>query len=410
MTVMEANLNSFDLDERLAALRSVAGDLSGSPVEAVNTHLHTFFSFNAEGWSPSRVAYEAKRRGLEVAASVDFNVLDAMDEFYRAGQILDLRTFSSLESRTFVNQMSQVEINSPGEPGVAYHMGCCFTRLPESGTEAHTTLEQMRSGARERNVALFERLLPVLAGLDLDYVRDVESLTPGGNATERHILAAFDRRAREVYPDTSSLAQFWSGVLGLEVDQVSALLDNTQKLHNTIRQKLMKRGGIGYVQPDGSTFPAVEKMIAMVRACGAVPCWAWLDGCSEGEADAEGLCDFAMGLGCEALSIIPDRNWNIADAELKAKKVKNFDAIVEAASRRGMLITVGTEMNSPGQPFTDNFEVPEMKKHARIFRENAYALYGYSKMQREQGVRELPECSDRIKRNAELARYGGFSG
>ncbi len=408
MGMDEAKINSFDLKQRLEALKEAASDIAPLSVEAVNTHLHTFFSFNAEDWSPSRVAYEAKVRGLEVAGTVDFDVLDAMDEFYEAGKILDLRTISSLESRTFVNDMADKDINSPGEPGVAYHMGCCFTRLPEEGSEAAKTLAEMRSGARERNIAMLDRLRGALGELEIDYAHDVERLTPSGNATERHMLAAFDRKARLMFEYEDKVIAYWAKTLSMTADEVKSIISNKAKLRNTIRAKLMKKGGPGYVQPDATTFPAVEKMISMVKACGGIPCWAWLDGTSNGESDAEKLCDFALGLGCEAISIIPDRNWNIADAEVKAIKVAKFDALVEESRKRGMLITVGTEMNNYGLPFVDNFDAPEMKKHARLFRENAYALYGYSKLQREEGVTELPQENDRLKRNRELARIGGF--
>ena len=165
-------------------------------------------------------------------------------------------------------------------------------------------------------------------------------------------------------------------------EAAAALLGDTPKFRNAIRSKLMKKGGPGYVQPGPESFPAVEKVVQFARECGALACWAWLDGTTGGEADPVKLCAYAKSLGCEAFSIIPDRNWNIADPATKAKKVANFDAVVKAAADQGLLFTVGTEMNNYGLPFVDNFEVPEMRKHAPLFLRDALALYGHTLMQR----------------------------
>jgi hypothetical protein len=43
-------------------------------------HAHTFFSYNAYGYSPSHFAFLARIRGLAVAGIVDFDMLDGMEE------------------------------------------------------------------------------------------------------------------------------------------------------------------------------------------------------------------------------------------------------------------------------------------------------------------------------------------
>lgn len=379
---MADQLCSFDRGQRLAELRRLAFAMCTPEIEAVNTHYHTFYSFNAEGWSPCKIAYEAKKAGLAVAGTVDFDVLDALEEFAQAAQILRLRAISAVETRTFVKDMASVEINSPGEPGVAYFMATGFAALPEAGSDAAAFLAEMRKGAEERNRTMLSRLQSALAALGLDYDKDILPLTPGGNATERHMLAAIDEKSRQVFADPQKLAEYWAGILGMTAEAAAGLLADTPKFRNAIRAKLMKKGGPGYVPPGPDTFPAVEKVVQLARSCGALACWAWLDGTSAGEADAVKLCAYAKSIGCEAFSIIPDRNWNIADPVAKAKKVANFDAVVKAAADQGLLFTVGTEMNNYGLPFVDNFEVPEMRKHAALFLRDALALYGHTLMQR----------------------------
>ena len=101
----ENHLNSFDSSER-AGLCLLAQEAEpsqvGSPAAfpVVNLHYHTFFSYNALGWSPSRIAWEAYKHGLLVAGIVDFDVLDGMEEFLAAGEILGLRTTAAMETRS----------------------------------------------------------------------------------------------------------------------------------------------------------------------------------------------------------------------------------------------------------------------------------------------------------------------
>ncbi|HAH87532.1 MAG TPA: hypothetical protein DCL60_09205, partial [Armatimonadetes bacterium] len=89
-------LDSFDAGTRRQALRDIlgmveSGGISIPPAKAEsNLHYHTFFSFNANGWSPSRIAWESLKYGLEISGIVDFDVLDGMDEFLDVGELLGL--------------------------------------------------------------------------------------------------------------------------------------------------------------------------------------------------------------------------------------------------------------------------------------------------------------------------------
>ncbi len=387
----EKLINALDPGSRQVAISALAWDLSSGrikvpePGPAVNVHLHTFFSFNAEGFSPSGIAWEARKQGLSVVGSVDFDVLDAMDEIFTAGDALNLRTVAAFETRVFMDTYAERDINSPGEPGVSYFMGTGFTRLPEKGSAGHAQLQAMRETAQTRNRALLSRLADHINPVILDYDADIVSLTPAGNATERHMLEALDHKAQEIFPDLEDLIGYWARVLGLDIPAIKSLIDSKTRLRNAIRGRLMKRGGIGYVKPDASTFPPVTDVIAMIRECEAIACATWLDGTSAGETDADKLLDDYLDLGCLALNIIPDRNWNIADPEKKRVKVENLGRIVAAARKRDLVLSVGTEMNSYGQKFVDTFDAPEMQPFAGDFRNGAYILYGHTILQRACG-------------------------
>ena len=83
------NLSSFDASLRRAELTSLAASTQFPPEnDRVNMHIHTFFSYNGEGWSPSQIAYEMKKLGLYSAAICDFDVSVKLDA--APSQILSL--------------------------------------------------------------------------------------------------------------------------------------------------------------------------------------------------------------------------------------------------------------------------------------------------------------------------------
>jgi hypothetical protein len=135
-----AQLDSFDAAERRRALEQLAAERRAEPWgrtrREVNLHCHTFFSYNAYGYSPSRFAYQAARYGLEVAGIVDFDVLDGVEEFLAAGRLLGLKTVAGFETRVFIPELEGQVTNSPHEPGVTYLMATGFTGRPEPGTAA----------------------------------------------------------------------------------------------------------------------------------------------------------------------------------------------------------------------------------------------------------------------------------
>lgn len=385
---LEAHLNSFDPQERRAALLQLVelarqGQIGlPEPRPEVNLHIHTFFSFNCEGWSPTRVAWEARKYGLEAAGKVDFDVLEGMEEFLEAGEILRLKTVCGLETRVFIRELADRVINSPGEPGIAYFMAAGCTRRPAAGTQAADTLAGFYRTARARNEEMMARVNACLGDVQLDYRRDVLSLTPAKNATERHLLAAYNQKAREVFPDEGELCRFWAEKLGIPYPDACELVRHPLRLQETIRGRLMKKGGAGYVPPDAGSFPSVETVSDFAREIGALPCLTWLDGTNPGEEDAGELVELMLSKGCVCANIIPDRNWNIADPHEKALKLRKLDEFIRACRDQGLPIAVGTEMNRAGQPFVDDFRAPELRPYVQDFLDGAHFFWGHTLLAR----------------------------
>ncbi len=74
--------------------------------DVVNMHCHTFFSFNAYGHSPASLAWLAKKRGFTAIGIVDFDVLDAVDEFLAACDLAGVRGSAGIETRVFIPEFA----------------------------------------------------------------------------------------------------------------------------------------------------------------------------------------------------------------------------------------------------------------------------------------------------------------
>lgn len=405
-------LNDFDSDARRRALEKlVACESFPQAGSDFNMHCHSFFSYNAQGWSPTRLAYECRKRALSAVGLCDFDVLDGLEEFLAACRLLELRGAVHLETRAFVRELAEVDISSPGEPGVTYIMGCGFSAKPDEGTPQAETLAALRQGALERNSALIERINQELGAIAIDYTRDVLPLTPKGVATERHIMRAYRERAQEVFTQPTARIAFWSPLLKCTADMFVAVEADVPKMEELIRSALAKRGGIGYVPPNEKTFPAVDDFTAWVRACGAIPTVAWLDGTTRGEESCEALLDLLCDKGCAAVNIIPDRNWNLKESREATLKQAKLEEVVRQCVKRDLPINIGTEMNKGGLPFVDRLSGPVLKHYALDFIRGMQIMVGQTLLARyanapylgERAVAEFPKID---KRNAFYAAVG----
>ncbi|HEG42768.1 MAG TPA: hypothetical protein ENH94_01835 [Phycisphaerales bacterium] len=381
---LELQLDSFDISKRTEALTELMSMVGSGEIEFaetgtdVNLHIHSFYSYNACGYSPSKIAWLAKKRGLAVAGIVDFDVFDGLDEFLEAAKLVSLKACVGIESRVFIPEFADKEINSPGEPGISYHMGIGLTSpdVPEHMQNFKNTLRQIPD---QRNRDMVVRVNEFLSPVELDYEKDVQPLAPSGNATERHICLAYARKAAAVFNDSTELKNFWNEKLGSEDFE----LPEGGDLQALIRAKTMKRGGVGYVQPGEGSFPEMAKMNEFVVAVGGIPTLTWLNGLSDGEQQIEELVKIAMQTGVEAINIIPDRNFTEG---VKDQKLTNLNYVVKLAESLDMPIIVGTEMNSPGLKFVDDFDSEELKPFASRFLKGANIVYGHSVLQKQSGM------------------------
>lgn len=377
----ERQLDDFAPDRRRQALAWLADHQSARPPtreHGVNLHIHSFFSYNTKGYSPSHIAWACRQAELYAAGLCDFDVLDGLDEFLAAGFRLGLRAIVNLETRAYLREYAAADINSPGEPGVTYIMGAGFYRMPAPSSPQAKTLADYRANARVRNIALVQRINARLPEIAIDYEKAVVPLTPASGPTERHIVRAYRLKAEHVFGTGQPRFQFWSRVIGKPATEIEQRYADTPVIEEWIRSKLAKRGGLGYEQPTEKTFPPADAFIHWVLACDAMPMVTWLDGTSPGESNMAAMLDCLLAKGACALNIIPDRNHRIADPAQRALKLKKLAEVVQAAESRDLPVAIGTEMNKDGQPFVDDLDCPALQPYREIFMRGARILTGHT--------------------------------
>ena len=390
---LETQLNDFSSEVRKTALLRLLDlakkDLGMLPVEgaSVNMHCHSFFSFNSYGYSPSALVWLAKKIGLQAAGIVDFDNLDGVEEFLSACDSASLRGSAAMETRIYISELADYVTNSPGEPGVSYATGIGFasSHVNEKGK---SILRGMRERADQRNRGMVNRLNAYLDPVAIDYDQDVLPLTPSGNATERHILAAY---LSTVQKTIKNPAEFWSKKLEQELYFVSDLMQDPAVFSDVVRRKLMKLGGIGYVQPGPDAFPTAEEFYQMVISNGAIPTYNYLDGSTNGEQRMEEILDLLVNKGISGFNLIPNLAIPELDAQLNNSKKREQQIQllfhnVEIAREFDLPLHIGTEMNSYGQRKVDNLESPELRPLKKQFIDGAFFIYGHVRLQRTLGL------------------------
>lgn len=374
-------LSDFDRNIREKALSDIAGMIKTGKIEKsevlkpwLNLHLHTFHSYNYNNWSPARVVFEGWRTGLEYTGTVDFDTLAGLEETLLAGNLLGLRVTGGFESRVFIEEMKDKVINSPKEPGIYYLCGKGFKKTPDKNSPAGRFFASMQEMAQRRNKQVVTKLNGYLQDVKVDYGNDVLPLTPSGNPTERHIIEAYVKKSEEVCG--SNVDEFWSGILKLPADNVHSLkTEKNADFQEKLRKTLIKYGGPGYVQPERGSFPLFDEAVRMIEQAGGVPTGTWLDGTTPGEAEPADLVDFLKGKGIKAITIIPDRNYNIADPDEKKIKVTKLNGFMDACKKKEMPVICGTEMNKHGQPFVDDFNNPVLSPYLPYFLSSAALFF-----------------------------------
>lgn len=383
----ETLLNHFDTSVRNDTIRSLLEKYQQKSTDIsfrlFNLHCHSFFSYNGYGLSPTALVWKALQNNFYALGLVDFDVLDGVEEFLTSCNLCKIKGCAGFETRIFVPQFAKHEINSPGEPGISYHIGMGFIT---QNVKKINVMNKLKKIAQNRIQIMIERVNNYLSPLTINYEKEVLPLTPAGNPTERHLCTAYYEKSKQQFPDEKEFVHFWSEKIKISEADIEKIITNPVEFQNLLRAKLMKAGGPGYVLAKVENFPTLIEVNEFILANGAIPTFAWLDGTSSGEQNIEELLNIMIASGVYAVNIIPDRNWNIKNPEQKQIKLKNLDNFISLARELFLPIFIGTELNAPGQKFVDNLDTPELKPYYQLFLDGAHIAYAHTILEKTAGM------------------------
>jgi hypothetical protein len=415
-------LNDPARERRLQAVAQLAellreGELQKPrPLEEVNNHIHTCYSFSP--YCPAGAVWSSYSAGLGTAGIMDHDSISGAEEFITAGRAIGLATTIGVECRCGFagTALEGRRINNPDQLSNGYMAlhGIPHTRIGEV-TDYFRPYLQARHRRNRRMTERLNRLLPE-GELRLDYDRDVLPLSKHqeqGSVTERHLLFALAHRTVARYGRGERLLSLLEGQLGLRLSgRVRGYLQDEANpyyeydLLGALKSELVPAF---YVEAREEC-PPIRECLAFCERIGAISAYAYLGDIEESvtgdkksqrfeDSYLEELFEVLVGLGFRAVTYMPNRN---TPGQL---------ARVQALCRRHRLLEIsGVDINSPRQSFT----CPEIRRpQFRHLIQATWALIGHELAATRDPVRGLfgawaqgqyPELEQRIAAFAIMGR------
>jgi hypothetical protein len=337
MNTTEAALYAGKLGGRLKALAALCETAEPRERRGTNLHIHTNESFSVFR-SPTEAVWQAVCEGVAVFGINDHYTCAGHDEFRRACEIARLPATFSMEAVAMDREAAAAGqlTNDPGNPGRTYLCAKGVTCIPPDDSPAMGSLKRMRAALDRRHREMTEKvrqLVEETTGMPGPGWDDVATLTPRGNVTERHISKATANWMREFARERGFAA---ADVIAQCCD-AEPLDCSDVTLQNFIRSKLLKAGGLCYVEEAPDAFLSIEEMRDLFLGFGAIPTYPVLaNPVTDGESDIHALMDRLESMNVFALEVIPGRNTKERLAE-----------VIDAARERSWPVFNGTEHNTP---------------------------------------------------------------
>jgi len=333
----------------------------------VNLHIHTNESFSVFE-NPTEAVWHAYNQDVEYFGINDHYTISGHHEFNKACKIAGLKACFSIEA-IGLDRASFTEnrrYNDPENPGRIYLIGKGVTRDLIPGSKSWMIMHNMRDAIQNRNRKIVDKISAYAQKkgyhLELSY-KDVKTLTPRGNATERHVVQTFCEKLNKLIPENEKKLKILNDLLGVKVSE--KMLYDQAALQTLVRSKLIKIGMPCYVEEDQSAFTSIENLVNIYLEYGAVPTYPFMGfPVTEEEQNLEMLVEKVSGLGMYAFDLI-DR-----------VEIDRAREIIEVASHYGFPVFIGTEHNTKKmQPLVG--KVGRYPEFYEYFRKSAQFVVGH---------------------------------
>ncbi len=398
-------------EKRLSALRDL-----GDPVleggNWVNNHIHTTYSFSP--YTPSAAVYFARKAGLSTAGIMDHDSVGGIDEFIKAGEILNMPVTVGFECRTSVagTPLEGLRLNNPDQKSVAY---VTLHGIPHTMIgECEKVLGPLREKRNQRNRRMCDKINEITEeyGISVSFDRDVLPLSldsEGGSVTERHVLFGLTRKITEGRGRAEAVQLVDKLCKGIGDKVSEKLLSAPDEFYlydilGVLKSSLVSRI---YIDADEELMH-ISEFTALAKRVGGISAYAYLGDVGEsptGDKAAQKFEDSYLdllfetihGLGFDAVTYMPSRNTK-----------EQLDRVMKLCAEYGFFQISGEDINSPRQSFV----CPAMEPYTHLYKAT-WALIGHEMaateniengMFSEKTVANMPALDDRIEYYSNIAK------
>ncbi len=318
---------------------------AGADRDILNVHVHLPPNFSAFETAEDAVR-TAATEGVRVLGASNFHDQRVYRRFADAAQAAGILPLFGIEFITVVDELRDAgtKVNDPGNPGRVYLCGKGVDPFAEPTETAQRLVAKARAADVERMRLMVPRLRACFAeaGLATALTDEIIAEDVADRAgvprdwvvlQERHVALAFQEALfLAVAPERRAhlLARAFGGPTAVAVEDPAAV-------QGEIRSRLMKAGRPAFVPESPVSF---EDAYRLVLEMDGIPCYPTLaDGATPicpWEEPAEALAARVLARGIHAAELIPIRNQPAV-----------VDAYVAAFRRAGIVVTAGTEHNTP---------------------------------------------------------------
>jgi hypothetical protein len=331
-----------DLPDEETLLEEYFNPFADPPL-LVNNHFHTPYSFSAFN-NMTEIFNQAKKEGIDILGINDFITMEGYDEFNLLAYENKKFPLFNIEFMGLMKeeQKKGVLINDPNNPGRVYFCGKGLS-FPANLSEANREIldSVMLNSLKQTEamvVLLNKHLKKIKSPFSLDF-KEIQTEYTRGLVRERHLAKALRIKINEHYKSEKGKKTFLKKLYGGKDSQVN--IDIPGDLDNELRAKLLKKGGVAFVEEDNDAFLSLTEIKEIILGAQGIPCYPVLLDDKAGnytdfEKDFPELLKSLTKNRVFAVELIPGRN----DFSI----VKEF---VSVFSEKGFIITFGTEHNTP---------------------------------------------------------------
>jgi hypothetical protein len=315
-------------------------DISGLKA---NGHLHTPYSFSSFT-SVEQIFQLAKAENISIVGVNDFFTFDGYNEFNQFAKKSKLYPMFGIEFIGLEKQMQQsgVLINDPANPGRIYISGKGIKYPVNENSNYFKKITKLQDQSNAQSQLMIEKLNIFLQSIGIKKTflfAEIQKQFAHKQVRERHIAKALREWVFE-YAATNderkkTFVQLFQG------KDLNSDLENISAVENEIRDRILKKGGVAFVEESDENFLPLDEIKNLIIEAGGIPCYPILLDFKDGQFtgfeknyEEMSIQLIEWGIGC--IELIPQRN-----------ELKYLEGLVKFFNERNFVITFGTEHNTP---------------------------------------------------------------